>query len=135
MIVADTNVIVYLYVASTQTEIVNAAFAQDSDWVAPFLWKSEFRNALLQYMRHQIISLGEAGQLAKAAERLLMGKEYQVSSDKVLRLATDSDCTAYDCEFVVLAQDLSVPLVTVDKKVLREFPRTAVSLAQFVNHE
>ena len=135
MIVADTNVIIYLYVASTRTEMANEAFAQDSDWVAPFLWKSEFRNALVQYIRHRIISLGEAVQLARASEQLLKGKEYQVSSDKVLRLANESGCTAYDCEFVVLAQDLGVPLVTVDKRVLCEFPNTAVSLDQFVNNE
>jgi predicted nucleic acid-binding protein len=34
----------------------------------------------------------------------------------------------YDCEFVALAQHLDVPLVTADKKILREFPAIAKSL-------
>jgi len=43
-----------------------------------------------------------------------------------------SDCSAYDCEYVALAQDLDVPLVTTDRQVLREFPKIAVSLEKFV---
>jgi predicted nucleic acid-binding protein len=54
-----------------------------------------------------------------------------VSSEKVLELAGESGCTAYDCEFVALAQELGVALVTTDKQVLKAFPKIAVSLEQF----
>ena len=60
-----------------------------------------------------------------------MAGAYNVSSEKVLELACDSGCTAYDCEYVALAQELGVPLVTTDKQVLRAFPKTAVSLEKF----
>ena len=40
-------------------------------------------------------------------------------SRDVLKLARDSDCSAYDCEFVVLANSLDVKLMTMDKKVLK----------------
>jgi predicted nucleic acid-binding protein len=40
---------------------------------------------------------------------------------------------AYDCEFVALAQYLNVPLVTADKKILREFPEVATSLDSLVS--
>jgi predicted nucleic acid-binding protein len=135
MIVVDTNIIIYLYVSSIETAKANLAFAQDPDWIVPSLWRSEFRNALVQYVNHQIIAIGGAIQIALSAEQLLGGSEYDVASDKVLRLATSSSCSAYDCEFVVLAQDLGVLLLTADKKVLRAFPNTAVSLDQLVNHE
>jgi len=39
--------------------------------------------------------------------------------------------SAYDCEFVALAKDLRLRLVTADKQVLAKFPETAVSLASF----
>jgi predicted nucleic acid-binding protein len=39
----------------------------------------------------------------------------------------------YDCEFVALAQHLDVPLVTADKKILREFPVIAKSLDAYGN--
>ena len=42
-------------------------------------------------------------------------------------------CSAYDCEFVALALDLKVPLVTSDKKVLKAFKGTAIALHEFLS--
>lgn len=49
-----------------------------------------------------------------------------------MALAASSACSAYDCEFVALAKDLDIPLVTADKQILTQFPDVAVSLATFV---
>lgn len=132
MIVVDTNIIIYLYVTSTETAKANQAFVQDHEWIVPLLWRSEFRNALVQYVKHQVIAIGDAIQIALGAEHWLISNTYYVASDKVLKLATSSGCSAYDCEFVVLAQDLGLLLLTADKKVLSVFPNTAVSLDQFL---
>ena len=43
-------------------------------------------------------------------------------------LVRDSDCSAYDCEFVALALKLNMQLVTMNKKLLRAFPKCAVAL-------
>jgi predicted nucleic acid-binding protein len=40
----------------------------------------------------------------------------------------DSDCSAYDCEFVALAVQLEIKLVTMDKKLLKSFPQLVVVL-------
>jgi predicted nucleic acid-binding protein len=61
------------------------------------------------------------------AEAPLSGREYQVPSAPVLELVRESACSAYACEFVHLAQELDVPMVTSDRKVLRAFPDVAVS--------
>jgi len=58
---------------------------------------------------------------------LMKGREYEVASFQVLKLVASSDCSGYDCEFVALAEDLGSSLVTVDKKILKEFPQIAVS--------
>ena len=42
-----------------------------------------------------------------------------------------SGCTAYDCEFVALADVHQVPLVTVDRRILKAFPKLAISLERF----
>ena len=52
-----------------------------------------------------------------------------VDSETVLELVSASRCTAYDCEFVALALDLEVPLITADRKVLDAFPRIAMPLS------
>ena len=49
----------------------------------------------------------------------------------MLRLAQSSKRSAYDCEFVALAQELKVGLVTSDNKVLAAFPSIAVSMEAF----
>ncbi len=110
-----------------------SVWQRDSNWIVPPLWKSEFRNILAQYLRHKKLSLVESQALLKEAEAILEHKAYEVDSDWVLRLVNRSTCSAYDCEYVLLAQRFGVLLVTADKEILREFPETAVSPQQFVD--
>ncbi|MCK5522014.1 MAG: type II toxin-antitoxin system VapC family toxin [Thiomargarita sp.] len=133
MIVVDTNVIVYLYLSNERSEQAERLLEKDSEWVAPLLWRSELRNVLALYIRKEILSVKEAQQVMEEAIILMDGKEYEVVSFQVLELVSKSTCSAYDCEFVALAQDLGVRLVTVDKKILREFPNIAVSLNEYVS--
>jgi predicted nucleic acid-binding protein len=132
MIVADTNLIAYLNVTGERSRQAEQAFRKDPDWVAPFLWRSEFRNVLALYLRKGYLTLEGAREIMDAALDLMSGQEYDVDSAHVLGLAAESACSAYDCEFVALAQNLGVRLVTVDKRILREFPGTAVSLDSYV---
>jgi hypothetical protein len=48
-----------------------------------------------------------------------------------LNLVRKSPCSAYDCEFVALAEDLEIPLLTTDRKILSAFPSVAVSVGKF----
>jgi plasmid stability protein len=59
------------------------------------------------------------------------GREHLVDSGRVLRLIDASPCSAHDCEFVARADQLGVPLVTSDRKILRSFPTVAVAPASF----
>ena len=131
MIVVDTNIIGYLFLSSEQSPLAEHALRKDSEWAAPILWRSEFRNVLAFYMRKDFIELEHAQQVMNGALELLRGREYEVSSYEVLRLASESECSAYDCEFVAAANDLKAHLVTVDKELLRKFPSVTVSLTTF----
>lgn len=77
------------------------------------------------------IKLEQAQQIMNSALNLLKGREYDVPSYEVLKLASTSNCSAYDCEFIATANDLKVALVTVDKQLLREFSSVAISLNSF----
>ena len=129
MIVVDTNVLAYLYLPGEYTAAAEALLEQDSDWAAPILWRSEFRNILAGYLRRKAITFEQANSLQREAESLLQGAEFEVESPAVLELVRDSDCSAYDCEFIALAMKLDTKLITMDKKLLRAFPKRAIALS------
>lgn len=128
MIVVDSNVLAYLYLPTDHTPRAEALLQKDPDWAAPVLWRSEFRNILAGYMRRKVLSFDHAKRAQAEAESLLAGNEHDVDSQRVLELVRDSDCSAYDCEFVALAMQLDVTLVTMDAKLLKAFPKQALSL-------
>jgi predicted nucleic acid-binding protein len=87
---------------------------------------------LALYLRQQIITLTEALVIQEEAEALMAEHEFNITSVQVLTLTDSSRCSAYDCEFVALAKQLDVKLLTQDKKILQEFPAVAVSLDSFL---
>jgi len=132
MIVVDTNIISYFYLNADYSSLAEQTFQKDPIWSAPLLWRSEFRSVLTFYLRKQIISLSEAIEIFESAEELLKGNEYEINSAQVLSLSHQSGCSAYDCEFVNLAKDLNIALVTEDKKILKNFPESAISMGRFL---
>ena len=129
MIVVDSNVLAYLYLPGEYTPAAEALLERDPDWASPILWRSEFRNILGGYVRRKDISFEQAVSLQLEAESLLAGCEFEVESREVLELVRDSDCSAYDCEFIALAMKLGTKLFTMDKKLLRAFPNCALPIS------
>jgi len=131
MIVVDTNVISYLLLPGAWTVLAQAA-ARQAPWCAPLLWRSEFRNVLAVYMRQKGLATADAQSLMEIAENMLWGREFTVRSTAVLGCVARSQRSAYDCEFVALALDLGIPLVTTDEALIADFPNTAIHLRDFV---
>ena len=50
MIVVDTNILVYLYLPTKYTPHAEKLLENDPVWIAPYLWRSEFRNVLALLM-------------------------------------------------------------------------------------
>jgi len=131
MIVVDTNIISYFYISSDRSDLAEKLLTKDPQWKAPVLWRSEFRSVLRQYLRKELLQLDEILIILQQAEKLMHDGEYGITSNQVMQLVNSSTCSAYDCEFVALAQHLNVPLITEDKKVVREFPKIAMSVDSF----
>jgi len=130
VIVVDTNVIAYLLLPSVWTTAAEKLFQDDRDWAMPVLWRSELRNILTGYVRRGALSLESAIEMQHAAQELLSANEFNVDSGTVLQLAQESGCTAYDCEFVALAQQTQSQLYTMDSKVLKAFAGLATPLTR-----
>ncbi len=132
MIVADTNLIAYLMISGGQTELAERVLNQDSNWHAPVLWRSEFMNTLASYLRLGSLDLDGALSIMAGVDAQVGVVEHSISHSGVLRLVSESACSAYDCEFVALAQSLNVPLITSDSRILRDFPDVALAPDDFV---
>lgn len=127
-IVVDTNVIAYYWLPGAHTENAVALRRRTDDWFVPKLWRSEFRNVLAHYLRAEIIGLDQARALIRSAEAELSDCEREVDSAAVMDLVAASACSAYDCEFVALAREMGISLVTEDAGLLRAFPDVAIDM-------
>ena len=57
-----------------------------------------------------------------------MDCEHEVDSVGVMNLVAAPSCSAYDCEFVALARQMGIPLVTEDPGLLGAFPDVAIGM-------
>lgn len=128
MIVVDANVIAYLLIPGGHTGRAETLLQRDAHWAAPRLWRSELRNVLATYVRAGQMEVADALELYQRAAQIIGEEEYEVETGDVLRLSKSSGCSAYDCEYVALAEFLDVRLVTADAKLRKAFPRRTAAL-------
>lgn len=132
MIVVDVNTIAYYWIPGELTNLAVRAFERDPDWVTTTLWRSEFRNVMAGYLRRKQLNDNQVARCIEGAESQFSGKEYILPSPLVMDKVKKSTCSAYDCEYVALASDLNIKLVTSDKQILDQFPKQTISLKLFV---
>lgn len=116
-----------------KNKIVEELQLKDGLWVAPSLWQSEFRNVAALFFRRKIITFEDGLDAITKAELIMSGLGMQVKSSTVFQLVKESNCSAYDCEFVALALELQTSLITYDKKILSEFSSIAQTPEQFLS--
>jgi len=133
MIVVDSNVIAYCWIRGEQTALAHRLRRLDQDWRAPLLWRSELRNILTGYRRDGSLTEAQVRQIIAAAEAGFTGREHHLPSERVFGVTERYPLSAYDAEFVALAEILGVPLVTEDRAILRCWPGKAFSLRAAVD--
>ena len=133
MIVADANVIAYLWIPGHEKFKSRELLIKDADWWVPNLYKSELRNVLLLHIRKNIITTQNAILLLEKMERQFEFTSMDVPSSLVLTLAEKTPCSAFDCEYAALAFTLDCPLITNDKKLLQSFPTLAMTASNYLN--
>jgi predicted nucleic acid-binding protein len=134
VIVVDAMILAYALVRVPEhTPAVNRLLDVELAWAAPPLWRSELRNVLLQYVRvpdtdrpGDAVTLDDARRKMGLAETLIGERTFEVDSDSVLEAAEATGLSAYDGEYVALAQELDVPLVTTDDAILLAVSDVAV---------
>jgi predicted nucleic acid-binding protein len=133
MIIVDTNIIAYFWLPGEFSELAEQVLQKDCEWCSPILWKSEFRNVVAAFYRRGIIDFEQSLEVLLKAEEQLADSEYNINSFRVMERVKKSKCTAYDCEYVVLAELLNCKLVTNDKEIVKNFPDVAIEISDFLS--
>lgn len=132
MIVVDTNVLVYAVIQSPETPLAQRVAARDAEWAFPPLWRYEFTSAVATLIRGRALTVAQAEDGIREAERVVGGREFAVDQIAALGTAMTFNLSAYDAQYIRLAQSLGVRCVTTDNRMLRNAPGIAISLADFV---
>jgi predicted nucleic acid-binding protein len=131
VIIADTNLVSYLLIEGERTTAARRVHQQDPDWKLPTSWRSEFLNVLATAVRARVLERAQAFSVWWTACNLFSHQEIEPDGDQVLSVALERQISAYDAHFVVLAQELEVPLVTGDVAIARQCPDVAVTIEDF----
>jgi predicted nucleic acid-binding protein len=133
VIVVDTNVLAYAVLPGQRSTTVQALAERDPHWLAPRLWRWELRNVLATTMRVRLLSLSDALAAFAAAEQLVEDADLEPSVEDCLRVAARGRISAWDAEFVYVAEALGLPFITADRRLCKAFPECAVALEDAVS--
>ena len=127
MIVVDTNVICYLLMPGERTAAAERLYRCDPEWIAPRLWLDELLNVLATSERQAFLDAEQAAAILSDAVDLMQDGTYEVPPERVLAIARRTGCSAYDSQFIALAEDRHLKLHTWDRKILERCPDLAVA--------
>ena len=125
MIVVDTNVVCYLLIQGEHSDRAQRLFDADSDWVAPRLLFEELLNVLVTYERKSLLADRQIMVIVEEALELMGDSLFELPPVRVLAVARRTGLSGYDSQFVALAEDLDVGLVTWDRQIIERCPTVA----------
>ncbi len=132
MIVVDSNIIAVRNLTSALTSKAEQVEEKDPVWIVPFLWRYEFQNILATSIKAKQITADHAWDIWQRVAAILVENESEPSPTKVIDLVAQYGITAYDGQFIALAMEMGVPLVTQYRELQGKFPRVAVSMDEFL---
>jgi predicted nucleic acid-binding protein len=130
VIVADSTLVAGLLFPTDEFhQVARAVRAKDSGWRCPELVFSELRSVGLKRVRNKVPPDSVIAQCNLAASAVSV---YRMHNHSVLHAAIEGDIWAYDAEYVALARQLAVTLVTSDTDLVKKFPAVAMLPHQFL---
>ncbi len=132
--VFDTNVVAYglLGVQPHADQSLASLAAAPSVWV-PSSFRAEVLSAVWQWVRFGTVSLDDAQQCLRDAERIIT---HVVSVEELweqaLLLALERNHSSYDTLFVALAIREGLRVITYDAAVLARFPEWTLSPEEYL---
>jgi predicted nucleic acid-binding protein len=132
MIVIDANILVYALIECDNSRLIPQLREKDADWRTTGLCLHETLNVLATYQRRDLLTLEQCRELLKSATPFLTVAQCEVDMEDSLVLAAKYGITGYDAQYVALAHNLDVPLITEDRKLRQAVRGAAISMQEFI---
>lgn len=133
MIVVDVNVLAYSVIAGALTPLALQVRKKDPHWRLPGIWRHEVLNIFATYVRQGGLPRERAFKTLEDVYSRILPYEVELEPVETLEVALQHKITAYDAQYILLAQKLGVPCVTEDRALRHAAPRWTVSMEGFVN--
>jgi predicted nucleic acid-binding protein len=131
MIVVDASIVSFLLIEGELTEEARALYRIDSEWITPPILNHEMLAILTEVGSLE----GDAAAMIELWRqvRLLVGSRQQIPDPvRSLRRGVESGISGYDAQYLALAEQLSLPLITEEEALLQAAPSRAVSLRSYL---
>ncbi len=132
MIVVDANVLAYSIIEGSLTPLALQVRDRDPYWRLPSLWRHEILNIFTTYVRQGGLTKEKAAKALEDVYAHFLPNEVELGPIETLEIALHYKISAYDAQYVLLAQQLGVPCVTEDRALRRATPGLTVSMENFV---
>lgn len=132
MIVVDANILVSCVTETTHSPLARRVAAKDPKWILPALWQYEVTSAITVFIRSRVLRMEQGIAAMEECRSLVAGREAAVDQIQACRLAVDLGISAYDAQYVALAQSYGVHCVSADQPLARKTPGLVIHLADFV---
>ena len=131
MIVVDVNIIAYFLIEGEKTASARDLLRREPDWRLPALWRHEYLNVLATFARNGGATAAETLSLWRRGVEWLGPLEQSVNMESALVLAIGNRISAYDAQYIALAQQLQTFCVTEDQRLLKAFPALTRTMQAF----
>ena len=131
MIVVDVNIVAYFLIEGEKTTSARNLLRREPAWRLPALWRHEYLNVLATFARKGGATTAEALSLWRRGVELFGPLEQSVDMESALILATENRISAYDAQYIALAQKLQTLCVTEDQGLLKTFPALTRTMQDF----
>jgi predicted nucleic acid-binding protein len=132
MIVVDVNILLYHAIQGPFTSMISQLVVKDDEWYTSFFWQFEFLNALRAMVKARQLRFDEAIAALDSTSRKIANGLRSAMQAQVLRSAIQYDISAYDAQYIAVAEQMGIPCVTADAPLVRKVPTVAVLLSDFV---
>jgi predicted nucleic acid-binding protein len=133
LIVVDANVLAYSIIEGALTPLALQVRKRDPHWRLPGIWRHEILNIFTTYVRQGGLSKESAAKALDDVYAHILPYEVELGPVETLDVAIHHKISAYDAQYVLLAQKLGVPCVTEDRSLRQAAPRWTVSMEGFIN--